>query len=172
MAYIITSQKISNRRYINKDISFDDPYCSFLHIELRVLEANSITPLSDMFVSRKLSINYSDKYGYDKYGVCTYPYEPLPESRIKNDIRHRQAYSDIPTNNFIILDILTQYSDENGVLSQEKLKNALRYVLKYYDIKDEKESRNELIHALVDMGYINGYKYPQDGLYYNLPENK
>lgn len=161
------SQKISNRRYINKDISFDDPHCSFLHIELRVLEANSITPLSDMFVSRKLSINYSDKYGYDKYGVCTYPYEPLPESRIKNDIRHKQAYSDNPTNNYIILDILTQYSDENGVLSQEKLKNALRYVLKYYDIKDEKESRNELIHALVDMGYINGYQDPQDGLYYN-----
>lgn len=160
------SKTIGNRRYINKDIDFNDD-CSFLHIELRVVTANSITPLSDMFVSRKLSIDYSDKYGYDKYGVCTYPYEPLPESRIKNDIRHRQDYSDIPTNNFIILDILTQYSDENGVLSQEKLKNALRYVLKYYDIKDEKENRNELIHALVDLGYINGYQDPQDGLYYN-----
>lgn len=160
------SKTISNRRYINKDIVFNDE-SSFLHIELRVVTANSITPLSDMFVSRKLSIDYSDKYGYDKYGVCTYPYEPLPESRIKNDIRHRQDYSDIPTNNFIILDILTQYSDENGVLSQEKLKNALRYVLKYYDIKDEKENRNELIHALVDLGYINGYEDPQDGLYYN-----
>ena len=161
------SQTICNRRYINKDILFDDPSCSFLHIELRVLNGNSIIPLSDMFVSRKISINYTDKYGYDKYGVCTYPYSPLPESNIKNDIRHRQSYSDIPTNNFIILDILTQYSDESGVLSQGKLKNALRYVLKYYDIKDEEESRNELIHALVDLGYINGYQDPQDGLYYN-----
>lgn len=161
------SQTISNRRYINKDISFDDPSCTFLHIELRVVKDKSITPLSDMFVSRKQSIQYSDKYGYDKYGICTCPYSHLQKSNIKNSIHHQQSYSDKPTNDFVLLDILTQYSDENGVLSQEKLKNALRYILKYYDIKDEKESRNELIHALVNLGYINGYQDPQDGSYYN-----
>lgn len=160
------SKIISNRRYLNKDISFDDPTCSFLHLELRVLEDNSVTPLSDMFVSRKLSIDYTDKYGYDKYGVCTYPYEPLPKSKIKNDIRHRQLCSPQPTNDCIILDILTQYSD-NGILSQEQLKNALRYVFKYYDINDDSDNRKEIIHALVELGYLNGYQDPKDGTYYN-----
>ena len=160
------SKTIGNRRYINKDIDFNDD-CSFLHIELRVVTANSITPLSDMFVSRKLSIEYTNNYRYDKYGVCTDSDEDLPESSIINNTRHKQAYSDEPTNDFNILDIFTQYSGDNGVLSQEKLKNALRYIFKYYDIRDEKENRNALIRALIDLGYINGYQDPKNGLYYN-----
>lgn len=160
------SKTIGNRRYINKDIDFNDD-CSFLHIELRVVTANSITPLSDMFVSRKLSIEYTNNYRYDKYGVCTDSDEDLPESSVINNTRHKQAYSDEPTNDFNILDIFTQYSDDNGVLSQEKLKNALRYIFKYYDIRDEKENRNALIRALIDLGYINGYQDPKNGLYYN-----
>lgn len=160
------SKTISNRRYINKDIVFNDD-SSFLHIELRVIVDNSITPLSDMFVSRKPTIEYTDKYRYDMYGVCTESDEDLHDSSVINNTRHKQDYLDKPTNDFNILDIFTQYSDDNGVLSQEKLKNALRYIFKYYDIRDEKENRNALIRALIDLGYINGYQDPKNGLYYN-----
>lgn len=100
------------------------------------------------------------KYGYNEWG------ESVEEGSIAHTKAQPMAHHLIPNSaadvplsqdSNMLIQILYDIADESGCVSSTKLKDALNFVLKFYDIVPTPQNRLSLIYALRRLGYIIAY---------------
>lgn len=99
------------------------------------------------------------KYGYNEWGE-TIEGSSIPHINAQPNAHHQLRDSDnVPfsQDSNMLVHILYDIADNNGCVSSAKLKDALNFVLKFYDIVPTSQNRLSLIYALRRLGYIIAY---------------
>lgn len=66
-----------------------------------------------------------------------------------------------------LLEVLGDIADKNGCVHEGAMRNALNFVLKFFDIEPSPKKRRSLLYALRRLGYIVAYYDNEKGTYTN-----
>ena len=131
----------------------------FIRGNLIVKDSNDIEILSEQIKGDFFWDGLQTKYGYNEWGE-TIEGSSIPCINAQPNAHHKLYDSDnepFSQDSNMLVHILYDIADNNGCVSSTKLKDALNFVLKFYDIAPTSQNRLSLIYALRRLGYIVAY---------------
>lgn len=115
-------------------------------------------------LSEQIKVDYqwngsNMKYGYNEWGEAV-ENGSIIHINISTKAKIHIVSEDTPLsdNPNMLIQILYDYADENGCVSQQNLKDALNFVMGFYDIVPTPDNRRSLIYTLRRLGYIVAYR--------------